>query len=475
MPKTIYTNLTDLTRDKRSTFLSEDVVATGSTIRVQSIIGFETPTTSSGQILIIGNIGDEKTEIIRTSATAYPSQTYKDITTRSGDTLIFDHPQDTKVYIVDWDRVQVRWAATVNGTKATLVAYPEFITPDVPEMLFVDTSSTAGYYFSRFNNTIRDASSDDSDAIPFGGFGDNTVFMIKKRAIDELGDEVDGKIITHEFLNQSLWEARREYHQSRGKRPFRRKFNTDIGNALTGSSRIDLPTDVEKPHTSENVFGVRIGANANMSYYDKKEWDFDWRNKPRTTLAHLYTYNTSTSVWLANGRDFGDSAVISVEGINISVTRIAGLTGDSFLNSFRIYSHPSPGYDVSAGSEAYENVSYGLPDKFTVFQNPEGSAYVYFNRPIDTAYINQNIYADYYRTLVGYDSDADELDEPKFDLYVHYLKAKIKHRRNRGEGDLTQDPDYKIWLSMKAEALANENLMTEVRISPEISHLTLPE
>ena len=95
MPKTIYINTTDLTREKRYTYLTDDVVAAGSTIRVQSIIGFENPNTSSGQILVIGNVGNERTEILRTSQTAYPSQSYKDITLR--DTLIFDHPQDTQV------------------------------------------------------------------------------------------------------------------------------------------------------------------------------------------------------------------------------------------------------------------------------------------------------------------------------------------------------------------------------------------
>ena len=38
MPKTISTNNTDLTRDKRYTFLSEDVIAVGTTIRVQSLL-----------------------------------------------------------------------------------------------------------------------------------------------------------------------------------------------------------------------------------------------------------------------------------------------------------------------------------------------------------------------------------------------------------------------------------------------------
>jgi hypothetical protein len=211
-----------------------------------------------------------------------------------------------------------------------------------------------------------------------------------------------------------------------------------------------------------------------MTYYDKKDWDFDWRDKPRSSLTVPYVYGLSTSIWLANGRDFGNSAVISVEGVNIGITRVEGFTGNAYLSSFRIYQHPTGGYSASAGSDAYENVSLGLPDRFTVFADPGGSAYIYFNRPIDTAYVNMNIYADYYSTLLGFDSDADALDEPEYDMYVHYLMAKIKHRRNRGGGDITVDPDFKIWQVKKAYALSREYLATNIRITPSIDHLTFP-
>mgnify|MGYP001562876028 CR=1 FL=1 len=474
--KVLFIDNTVLERNKRFTFLTEDVIAAGTTIRVQNILGFESVSTSSGQVLIIGKVGNERTEIRRTtnaSADGYPSETYKEIGLR--DSLKFDHPQDTQITITDWDRVEFDYATSVTGTKTTIFAYPATLQPDMLQTLARDVTEptnrlgqTTAFYFARFNSTIDSRNSDWSDAVYGTGYDDNTVFAIKKRAIDELGEEIDGKIITHEFLNQCLWEARREYHKSPGKRPFRRKFNADIGNALTGSARIELPTDVEKPYSAENIYGVRIGANANMEFYDKKEWDFDYRNVPHSTLDVPYTRGTSTSIWLASGRDFSGSPTISVEGMNISATRITGSQ-----NSFTITTHGSYP-SASAGSDAWENASYGLPDKFTVFADPEGSAYIYFNRPIDTAYVDMNIYSDYYRTLVGYNSDGDVLDENSYDMYVDYLKAKIKQRKARGEMDLVQDSDYKLWMFKKAENLANEYLSADIRISPDVSHLNLP-
>lgn len=463
--KTIYTDNTDLTRGKRYTFLSEDVFVGGSTFRVQSIAGFENISTSSGQIICFGEVGGERTEMLRTtnsSANGYPSVSYKEVALR--DTLQFDHPQDTPVYIVDFNRTELQWAATVNGTKATLFTYPTQIRPDQPEMSMIDSSATAGFYFTRFNETIGNTSSDWSDPIPYSGYDDNMVFSIKKRALDELGEEIDGKIITHEFLNQSLWEARREYHNSPGKRPFRRKFNTVIGTALTGSYRIDLPTDVEGSETAFNVYGVRVGQNQNMSFYDKKEWDFDYRNIPHSYLMSAYTKGTSQDLYLNSVRDFADSGAVYVEGTAVSYSA-RGISG----GTLRISTHGA--WSAFAGSDVFQNASNGLPTKFTVFADPAGSAYVYFNRPIDTAYVNMNIYADYYRTLVGYDSDADTLDEPQYDMFVYYLMAKIKQRRSRGANDITQDPNYKLWLLGKANALSGEVLETDIKLFPDVPNL----
>src|SRR5581483_5180858 len=320
--KVLFVNNTDLTIDRRLSYLSEDVVSSASTIRVQSLIGFESLTTSSGQILCIGNIGEEKSEIILTSNSTALGTTYKEVTLNSA--LQFDHPQDTKVFILDWNRVEFQYSGTATGSKSTLAAYPFGIAPDMSETMYRETTKDQVFYFARFNDTINNRNSDWSDPIYSTGYDDNMVFAIKKRAVDEVGEVIDGNVITHDFLNKSLWAARREYHESPGKRPFRRKFNRVIGTALTGSYRIELPTDVEKPYTAENVYGVRIGTQPNMSYYDKKEWDFDYRGKPHSTLVLPYTHGVSTSIWLDNGRDFPASGSIGVEGTNISYTKVTG-------------------------------------------------------------------------------------------------------------------------------------------------------
>lgn len=479
MPKTLYVDNSIITKEKKFTFLSADVNAGATAFGFASSIGLVSLTTSSGQILQFGELGQEKSEIILTSNVSTSTGSNIGGTSATLKTALrFDHSQDTKVYIIDWDRFEVQWSATATGSKSTITTtgadYPSNIQPDQGESIFRDTTQTTGYYFVRFNETIGNTNSDWSDPIPFAGFDDSSVFAIKQRALEQIGEKIDGEVISNEFLNRVLWQARREYHKSPGKRPFRRSYNVDIGNVSTGMFRVDLPPYVEAPWTAENVYGVRIGNQPNMRYIDKKEWDFYFVNKPHTTLSTAYTVGDQ-DLYVSNVRDFtatGGSVSIEQDTISYSAVGVSG-------NTLRISTAGT--YNHAINSDVWQNASYGLPDRFTVFADVGGSAYIYFNRPVDTVYVNQNIYADYYRTLVDFDSDADILDEPHPDIFVPYLSFKIKQRKNlggiavtrnrQGGAPIIADADYQEWQARKQEALAKEYLGVEVRLIPDLDRL----
>ena len=173
MPKNLYIDNTELTQGKKFTFFAEDAASTATAIAVQSTIGFHSLTTSSGQIICVGEIGDERSEILRTSQNTAPGG----VSVSLRDSLQFDHPQDTKVYIFDYNRAEFQWSSTVTGTKSTITAYPIAIQADQKETRYYDTTQTTGFYFSRWNNTIESVDSDWSDAEPFGGFSDKTCLL----------------------------------------------------------------------------------------------------------------------------------------------------------------------------------------------------------------------------------------------------------------------------------------------------------
>ena len=449
--KTIYTSNKNLARDKKATYLSSDATAAGTTLTVQSIVGF-----AVDQILLIGEFGDETSEIIQTHATTAP--TGSTITLASG--LVFNHPQDTKVYLLNYDQVVISHADTESGAKSVLATID--IQADQKQTQYNDTTETAGYYFVRFKNSIDTTYSDYSDPIPYGDFDDNTVYAIKKAALDSIGEKTDD-IITGDWLNKVLWKLRRQYHNAAGKRPFRRRYNYDLGNVTTGMYRIAVPTDLENPNTGENLFSVWIGNNAAMEWMDKKEYDREWRNVARTTLSVNYAI-TDATIALTDSRDFDDSGSIVIADDTIEYSANNRSTGILTIETAGDEAH-------SAGVDVWQNASFGLPTKYTVFPDASGVNYIYFNCPVDEDYADQNIFIDYYRTLVEYDSDADKLDEPKYDFYINGLAFEIKKRRNKGKVDLANDSDFILYRDGLKEVLSTEYNGQSVSMKPEIDHL----
>jgi hypothetical protein len=458
--KILYTENTVLAKDKKFTYLASDVAAGASTATVQNMAGFHMSWSSStGQILLIGKIGEEKTEIIKTSAVTLPTGGV--VTTATA--FQFDHPQDTRVTIVDWDRLQHWWAATVTGTKETLAAYPIALQVDHPETQYKDTAKSSGYYFFRFNDSITPAYSDYSDPLPYADYADNSVFKIKERALFQAGEVIDENVITHKFLNDSLWQARREFHNAPGKRPFRRKFNVSLGDATTGMWRINAPSDLEDAYTAENIYGVRFGTNDNLKYVDKKDLDSEYAGIARTNLDVAYTIGDQ-DLWCDDVSNFSDSGSVTVEDDVIEYSA-KGLSG----GTLRISAAGDHNHDVS--KDVWQNASFGIPRGFTFFVDGQGTAAIYFDRPLATAYVGLDIFVDYYRTLVEYDSDADELDEPVYDMFVPYLAFKIKQRKSRGGLNPATDGDYLEWTMLKKAALDGEFIDSEIRMRPDIDHL----
>lgn len=436
-----------LTENASKTYIMSDLTS-GTSVTVQSVSGF-----STGKVVLVGEIGQEEAEILQTHNISSPSGT--SLYLQNAPT--YDHSVDTPIYLVDWNQIEITHAATASGVKSIL-SYGWTLTPDRQFTTYKDTSKTSGFYFIRFVDTVGSAYSDYSDPIPYAGYPDNTVWAIKDRALKKVDAKIDSNI-THEFLNDCLWSARREYHQAPGKRPFRRVFDFDLGNVSNGAYRITAPNDLEKPTSGENIFGVRIGQNNVVNFYDKKKLDDDYRNVAHTVLSSAYSTGDAYVI-VANARDFSNSGSVNLESDTVEYSAKELSTGSLTVSVDGIADH-------TANTDIWQNKSYGLPVNYTAFKNPSESAYIYFNCPFDTVYVGQNIWCDYYRTLVPFDSDADELDEPWADMYVDYLAYRIKKRLDP-KLDEHKDSDFLEWQRKKQQALNDEYLGSEIRFVPDI-------
>ena len=451
--KQFYVDTTVIKEDKEFTFLNQDQNAGATSVGVRGTLGFGTDI-----YVLIGELGQENAEIARIPADTALGGFNLPIASPG---LRFFHPADTRIYRIDWNQVAFSRATGVNTQKGTLATID--IQPDLLETQYRDSTNTTGYGFVEFYNAIDTRYSSPSDPIPYTGYDPNTVWAIKNRALKALNEKIDGDIITNEILDEWLWEARREYHDALGKRPFRNMFEQDIGNVSTGMYKVEVPTTCQRPYTAENIYGLRIGTEKPADYIDKKEWTFYYRGVVHSILATAYAITNST-LYIANSRDFADSGNVSIEDDTISYS-----ANTRSANALTVSTAGSEAHEVS--KDVWQNASYGLPDKFTVFGGGATSAFIYFNRPVSTAYVDRNIYCDYYRALVPTDSDSDVLDETEWDIYVPYLKAKIKQRMAQGSLNIENDSDWKEWQRRKNESLAKERTGQDVEFVPDIGHL----
>jgi len=457
--KILRTSNKDLTTDKKNTFLTTDISSGGSTLTVQSIVGFTTD-----YILCIGEIGQENSEIVQTHATTAPSGT----TITLSANLTFSHNRGTKVYIVYWNQIEISWSATTTGTKTVLDTIS--IQSDQNETIYTDTTETSGYYFVRFVNSIPtpDTYSDYSDPISYGGYGANTVFSIKKRALDDLGEKIDGEVISDSWLNEALWEGRRELdnEESIGKWSFRIKRNYNAGSIIPGTFQLTLPTDLRKPNTAENILSIRIGQDGQpLDYEDIVRFNQNYEGINHTTLNGV-VIAADTSITLTDSGDFKESGSISVAGDSVddSIDAIAYTANAETTNILSGVTGIATG-GHSSGVDVWQNASFGLPSSYTI--NGEDKK-IEFNCPFGDDYAGENIYLDYYTILPIYDSDSDTLDEPIYDFFVNFLKWKIKYKKSNGKLDITKDSDYLLWVQGKKNMINQERLGQNIYLIPDI-------
>lgn len=449
--KTLYVDNQELVKNKKYSFLSADIASASSTITVENIVDF-----AINQIILIGNLGQNKSEIILTHTSTTPTG---DTITLASNTLEA-HSRGDKVSILDFNQIEISHAETTSGVKSVLATISAQVYNK--ETIYNESTKSSGYYFIRYKNSIDSTFSDYSDPIPFIGYGENTVFSIKEKALNDLGEKLDDKIITNDFLNSSLWEARRELDNDKRvlRWSFRQKFNQIIGQITPGTWRVAVPTDLRDPNTFKSILGLRVGKKGRKLYYiDMTELNQKYTNSAHTTLNGA-VLDTDLTITLKNSGDFDESGNLSVAGSTIDV--ISYTSNDESTGVVSGVSGIVSGGHAD-GTDVWQEITFGEPSSFTIHDG-----YIYFDCPFEDDLADENIYMDYWGKLVEYDSDADELDEPETDMFVSYLKWKIKYKLKGGDIDKTKDTDYLDWMIRKDNLISKEVSGQTIQLIPDI-------
>jgi hypothetical protein len=172
----------------------------------------------------------------------------------------------------------------------------------------------------------------------------------------------------------------------------------------------------------------------------------------------------ATSITLTNSHDFDPAGSITVAGNNVGEgTMIVAYTAnDKTTNTLSGVTGVTRA--ISASTDAWQRAVYGLPTAYTI-----DNGVISFDVPLMTTWDGQNAKIDYYRTLTAIDSDADVFDEPFYDLFVPWLKYKIKYLKANGKIDKTKDPDYLEWQEGCLRVIMQETNGQRINFIPDIS------
>ncbi len=433
--RTIYANNLDLIRDKKSTFLSDDASAGAGTISVESIVGF-----AVNKILFIGEPGNEKSEIIKTHAATAPTGT----TVTLASNLVFDHPQGTVIYIVDWDQVEFSHSATVAGAKSVLDTIA--IQADQVKSQYIDTAQSSGYYFVRFKNTITTTYSEYSDPIPWGGYADNTVGAAINYALKRNKTEFTENV-THEFCIEEVNACLQVIRGKLKKWHNLQEFDYDLGSTSRGIYRFAMPATAWQ-YSNKSILGFRIGTGENLTYKDKTEWEEYLEDVAHSVLTAGALIGAVT-VTVADPQDFADSGTIMIKGQQITYTAIDRTTGA--ITGIPATGTGSITANLTAADDVWQNEEEAEPEIFTVVDG-----YVQFWPLCSASFINKNAVMDFWKECPTVDSDNDTLDVARYDMVKFWLTWAIRGQlKNDGMRD-NSDADYGLFKEALSDAISIE-------------------
>jgi len=441
------------------TFLDTDSLA-GATSFSANGVNF-----SANQYVVVGQVGDNRTEILQINGT--PTSTTINLISPA----TFAHNRGDTIRFIPYNEIEAQYST--DGVTYNVIT-PVVIRSDATETYMQRASDLSTYsYKFRFLNSTTTLYSAYSVIVQATGYADNTIWAVKNRALQQLGEKIDN-LITDQFLNDSIQEARRsvDYNPAVFRWSFRTKFNIIFAQLLAGQYQFTLPSDLRDRNSPKNLLSVRYGSqNRPCVYQDRRQFNQNYLNIVHTTVAVTAASGASSIVLTSThdldptGTGTGGGAVtlggqvlgqgtfvIAYTGNNKSTNTLTGVTGI-----------PSSG--AAAGTDVWQRGIYsgGVPTAYTV-----DNGTLSFDLPINTIWDGQDVKGDYYSIIPPISSDSQTFDEPFFDLYVPYLKYKIKSLKANGKINRDGDTDWKDWEEGVAKLIAQEFPGQKVNFVPDV-------
>jgi len=180
--------------------------------------------------VLVGNIGDPKSEISQINATVVAG------TDIQVDALTFPHNRGVKIWKIPYNQVKLYHATTLTGDK-TIIGSAHDLDPDNEFTDITETTKTAGYYFFQLYNSATEAASGYSPAIPYAGVPSTT-----RTKIRDLVKSFYSKPIETEIFNTLADNAEQEIF---ARRRWRFREATATFKSVEDQQAYDIIDDAE--------------------------------------------------------------------------------------------------------------------------------------------------------------------------------------------------------------------------------------
>lgn len=430
------------------TVLVSDMASAVTALTVKNITGF-----AKNQVILIGEPGNQSSEIAKTHASTQPSGTTITLAAATSQA----HSASNWLYVIGFDQVEVSNAPTVTGSKSVLVTTA--MTPAIGVTLYNDIAGSTGYYFARFKNTITSTFSPYSDAVPVGGYTILTARSIIDNALANINKDQKGGL-TDEYAFNELNNFQYEVLKSLKRWSWMQSFDTFVTSAAVGYWRIAAPSDLDDQNTNKSVYNLRLSKEREMIWVDKEKFNEFTQGMAYTTLANALAVG-ATSVTLTNSRDFSvPSGTVRVGNSQIAYTANNVATG--------VLTIPAALTAYAVGVYAFQGESTGNPRYWTAY-----GGYLYHWPLVGSSYKNRSYYLDYYKTLTQITLDSDSIVVPDPVMAQNYLCWKFLRKLNNGE-ETQASKEYELKFLQGLKTLKDKETMNRTfQLKPRYNNFAI--
>lgn len=384
----VITTINPATDDLEQTYLSDPISASTTTLAVKNNDRF-----AANDRIMIGEMGDEKTEIVTVSSVSGG-------TTIVTGATVFAHEADTPVYRLRFDQVRFYRSTTgINGTYSVISTQNLDVDNANLTTIYDDTTGISTYYYkTTFYHSISLLESAFSDIIAATGWRRRQVGNIIDEILREVSDETETIVDRTELLGY---------------------FN-DVND--------DLQTNVSKPYDFLRA-RTTLTRTANRNYIDfltdsngdQTMWKFDRMDYNFTdTTTDPDTDNTSTIKVIGEEEFRNKYTDNTISSTTVSNDKPAEMCLDTSVNRFR-FSHP---FETTT-----TNVFYLHYWKYFDVIDSEGDEIETPTPKIYKLYCKQMYYRKRAITEDSYQATADRLAA---DYTIEKGKYKSVDRRDKG-------------------------------------------